>query len=374
MLATLCVLMLAKSGVLAKSLEIAGALTYTTDFSGETVHRSHELRASMDDQSLLIVTISPPPGGGRYGSFGSCQVTDLIEEGVHLTMMDCESGNHPRSVTFERTEYITELANCGGTVQGLIYLALRAERAFPEGSPGRRFAPPWTTTGYGDGLIMRADYRWTHPTPEHLELTGEITVDANLKRRWRDSELLFAASADPEVMRYSEATVARYTEGALVGYFKMADFAVVGRHRVPRHVEFVQVGPDTRNTGTNNGAPGPIATHRIEVREIREVEAIPSLLPIRADRIRVSDRRLHDRHLGIYSVGYDTNELSSVEIAPIARELFFTKQAEMRRAKRVETLRKASLRTALVLALLLPPLLFIHKRVRGRHPEHSIRT
>jgi hypothetical protein len=120
--------MLSNSVAFARSVEVKGIMTSQTTFPVHTDHRSMEFRASMDDQKLLIVSISPPPGGGRY-EVGACKVTGLNEEGGSLLMLECDdgSGNVRTSVSFERSEYITDLANGGGTLQSLVYLALKGQ-------------------------------------------------------------------------------------------------------------------------------------------------------------------------------------------------------------------------------------------------------
>jgi hypothetical protein len=294
------------------------------------------------------------------------------------------------SVGIRGSEHAWGLGSIGASIQNRIFVLLRAVELFPapDGTGRRRMSPTWELGEDPAGLVTEAQY-WFESGNLDREFRAELIPVESLLRSWRESPYLARhpgwerrrageivdewivlptqkllgrpAMREGERMRLELGQLARMLEqdlegmepGKMIESFRFHSFTNVGGIEIPTVGEFTRFKhrPGAQMGGTGMAERG---TNRVIVRRVYATVEDPSILPLRAAQIHVSDHRLVHPGLGVIGVRYQTNELVTFEVTDAAIAAFESAKAQAWGLHRAAWRERVFILAAWTLVLLAP--------------------
>jgi hypothetical protein len=203
-------------------------------------------------------------------------------------------------------------------------------------------------------VISEATYELVGSEDQQV-LRCEVGIVERLRAGWASSPLLMPGFLDISSRSLerarAEAELARYPDGFVVERMEFSQFTNVMNLRFPTLATFKAYHP---------GIDGPYHEATLRLSSIAEepgrAVVFPVLRPL--GEFSIAEARLYDRSLGIGSVRYRTNELSSLAIAPAAR-VQFERAVELARNERRLTRIRNMIAWALIAILAATPVFLL---------------
>lgn len=335
------------------AIQATGRFTYTHERQGKPITETTEFEVLFDNDALKLTETARAVASQRYGMPELSTNILYVAKDVLLIVIRCGATDRQPTAGFDRPAYAWELGNCGGTLETCVFLTVRCEELFAKSTDRRRIAPPWTTIGQAVGLLFEARYDWIQPGQADQELVGKMVVSEALKRGWFQSEFRAPVlTMYPDLMIEEKNSIKAYRPGFVGGTMRFTQFTNVAGISFPTRSEFTAFSPRMTNNGAGESGASREATYSVAFERIELTSKPMKVLPIEAEVVTVTDRRLFDHVLGVGFGRYQTNSLHTFEISALARQDFESRREEARRKLRLEWLRRvlfAALFTTIVL-------------------------